>query len=74
MEGKGERSTAIAKPYSKNYGGNELNVLKETSIKLERGGYSCTSVVLLQKNPPRDLLVGTDLLSSLRFQFIQTSR
>ena len=57
----------------KNYGGNEINILKETSVKLERGGYSCTEVVLLQKNPPHDLLIGTDLLPSLGFQFIQRS-
>lgn len=38
----------------RNYGGNELNILKETTVKLERGGYSCTAVVFLQKNPPHD--------------------
>ena len=50
---------------------NKLDVLKETTVKLERGGYSCTAVVLLQKNPPHDLLIGTDLLPLLGFQFIQ---
>ena len=55
----------------RNYGGNELNILKEVTVKLERGGYSCTAVVFLQKNPPHDLLIGTDLLPSLGFQFIK---
>ena len=55
----------------RNYGGNELDILKETTVKLERGGYSCTAVVLLQKNPPHDLLIGTDLLPLLGFQLIQ---
>ena len=27
----------------RNYGGNELNILKEVTIKLERGSYSCTA-------------------------------
>ena len=40
-------------------------------MKLKRGGYSCTAVVFLQKNPPHDLLIGTDLLPSFGFQFIQ---
>ena len=31
----------------RNYGGNELDILNETTVKLERGGYSCTAVVLL---------------------------
>ena len=55
----------------RNYEGNELNILKEVTVKLERGGYSCTAVVFLQKNPPQDLLIGTDLLPSLGFQFIK---
>ena len=52
----------------RNYGGNELDILKETTFKLERGGYSYTVVVLLKKNPPHDLLIGTDLLPLLGFQ------
>ena len=51
----------------RNYGGNELDILKETTVKFERGGHSCTAAVLLQKNPPHDLLIGTDLLSALGF-------
>ena len=41
------------------YGGGEPNIFKETSVKLERDGYSCTAVVLLQKNSPHDLLIST---------------
>ena len=47
------------------------DILKKTTVKLERGGYSCTAVVLLQKNPPHDLLIGTDLLPFLGFQFVK---
>jgi len=76
LKGRGKESTTITKNYGgnerikelKNYGGNEIDFLKETSVNLERGGYSCTQVVLLQKNPPYDLLIGTDFLPSLGFQ------
>ena len=55
----------------RNYDGNELDILKKTTVKLERGGYSRTAVVLLQKNPLYDLLIETDLLPLLRYHFIQ---
>ena len=55
----------------KNYGGYELNILKEVTVKLERRGYLCIAVIFLQKNPLHDLLIGTDLLPSLGFQFIK---
>ena len=32
-----------------------------------------SSLILLQKNPPHELLIGTNLLSILRFHFIQKS-
>lgn len=51
-------------------GRDELNILKETSVKLERDSHLCTAVVLLWKNPPHDLLAGTNLLPILEFQFI----
>ena len=57
----------------KNYGGDELNILKETSVKLERDGHSCTVLVLLQKIPSHDLLICTILLSVLGSQLIQKS-
>ena len=55
----------------RNYGGSELNILKEITVKLEREGYSCIAVVFLQKNPPYGLLIGIDLLQLLGFRFIQ---
>ena len=55
----------------RNDGGDELNILKETTVKLRNGDHTCIVVVLLQKDPPHDLLLGTNLLSVLGFQFIQ---
>ena len=40
----------------RNYGGGEPNIFKETSVKLERDGHSCTAVVLLQKNSPNGMI------------------
>ena len=55
----------------KNYGGGELNILKETTVKLKNGDHTCTAVVLLQKDPPHNLLLCNNLLSKLGFKFIQ---
>ena len=72
-EGKEEVKSRLKSPSLtlKNYGRNELNILKEVTVKLERGGYSCTAIVFLQKNPSHNLLIGTDLLPSLGFQYIK---
>jgi len=40
-------------------------------VKLKNGDHTCTAVILLQKGPPHDLLLGTNLLLMLGFQFIQ---
>ena len=43
----------------RNYGGGGLDILKETTVKLNNGDKTCTEVVLLQKDPPHYLLLGT---------------
>ena len=72
MEG-GSKKSRLKSPslILRNYGGNELDILKEVTVKLERGDYLCTAVVFLQKNPPHNLLISTDLLPSLGFRFIK---
>ena len=40
-------------------------------MKVSRGDHTCRATVLVQKNAPLDLLVGTDLLCSLGFRFLQ---
>jgi len=55
----------------KNYGSGELNILKETTVKLKNGNHTCTAVVLFQKDPPHNLLLCNNLLSKLGFKFIQ---
>ena len=52
----------------KNYESGELNIL---TVKLKNGDHTCTAVVLLQKDPPHNLLLGTNFLSMLGFKFTQ---
>lgn len=40
-------------------------------MTISRGVYTCQTTVLVQKDAPLDLLVGTDLLSSLGFRLVE---
>ena len=54
-----------------NYGGDPLSIIRQVAVKVSRGNHTCEATVLVQKHAPLDLLVGTDLLSSLGFRFLQ---
>lgn len=42
----------------------------QIKITLSRPGYETTGVVLVQRDPPAKLLIGTDMLSQLGFLFV----
>ncbi len=51
----------------KSYGGARLNVIAQLQVTLSQGEHSTNALVLVQKDAPNALLVGTDLLSLLGF-------
>ena len=55
-----------------NYGGDELSIVRQLTAVISRKDHSCEATVLVQKNAPLDLLVGTDLQAQLGFLFLQT--
>lgn len=55
------------------YGGKELNIVRQVSTVVSRGDHHCEATILVQKNAPLDLLLGTDLQSKLGFFFLQSS-
>ena len=54
----------------KSYGGGKLNIIGQIEVKLERGSNQTKAVVQIQKEAPVQLLIGTDLLSSLGVLFL----
>ena len=56
----------------RNYGGGELNIVRQMTVVIERGDHKCQAVVLIQKGAPLDLLLGTDLHSNLGFLLLKT--
>ena len=56
----------------KSYGGRELNIVKQLTAVLSRGNRQCKATVLVQKDAPLDLLLGTDLQAKLGFFVLQT--
>ena len=54
-----------------NYGGDEQKVVRQLMAIISREGHTCTATVLVQKDAPLDLLVGTDLQTQLGFLFLQ---
>ena len=56
----------------RNYGGGELNVIKQMTATIRRGEHECETTVLVQKGSPLDLLVGTDVQPLLGFLVLQT--
>ena len=54
-----------------NYGGDELKAVRQLTTTISREGHTCTATVLVQKDTPLDLLLGTDLQTQLGFLFLQ---
>lgn len=45
--------------------------MRQMSAAISRGGHTCTANVLIQKDAPLDMLLGTDLQAQLGFLFLQ---
>ena len=54
----------------KSYGGGKLNIIGQIEVRLERGSNQTKAVVQIQNEAPVQLLIGTDLLSSLGVLFL----
>ena len=54
----------------KSYGGGRLNIIGQIEVRSERGSNQTKVVVQVQKEAPVQLLIGTDLLSSLGVLFL----
>ena len=55
-----------------NYGGDKLSIVRQLTAVITRKDHSCEATVLVQKDAPLDLLLGTDLQAKLGFLFLQT--
>jgi len=44
-----------------NYGGGEVNIISQISVRLAHEGQECQATILIQKGASLDLLLGTDL-------------
>ena len=47
---------------------------EDSSVSLKRGDHAVEATIMVQKDPPEDLLVGTDLLSQLGYTFQQLEK
>ena len=54
-----------------NYGGDQLNIVRQVEVNLAYGDHSVVATIQVQAAAPTALLIGTDLLSPLGFQFRQ---
>ena len=54
-----------------NYGGDQLPVVRQTTVSLSQGCHSISATVQVQKGAPTPLLVGTVMLSALGFALQQ---
>lgn len=52
-----------------NYGGGDLNIIRQMTANLSKENYTCNAMVLAQKDAPLDLLLGT---ASLGFLLLET--
>ena len=52
------------------YGGQALDILSQIPLRLSQGEQTVEGVVLVQKDAPNDLLLGTDLQSKLGFALL----
>ena len=51
----------------RSYSGDALNVVAQLPIILGQGDQEVSSVILIQKDAPQDLLIGTDLQAALGY-------
>ena len=57
-----------------NYSGDKLRVVQQIKVTVCSLVHSATTIMQVQKGAPAKLLVGTDLLSKLRYFFAQASK
>ena len=57
----------------RNYGGGELNLVRELEVEIERAGYSIKSVIQIHVGASVELLLGTDVLPHLGFLVLARS-
>ena len=58
----------------RNFGGDEVNVVGQTTVTLCCGEHTSQVTLLVQKGTQLDLLLGTDVLGKLGFQILQKCR
>ena len=56
----------------RNFGGHQVNVICQTTVTLSHKGRKHKVTILVQKNVPLELLLGTDTLGKLGFQLLET--
>ena len=54
----------------KGHGGESIPIVKQGKVKLTRGPYTVEACLRIQRNPPAELLLGTDLQSWLGFHLV----
>ena len=54
----------------RNYGGHLLNLIAQTPLQLSCGDRTVDATVLIQKEAPNQLLLGTDVLGDLGFSLV----
>ena len=54
----------------KSYGGGRLNIVAQLRVTLCHGNFNTNTTVLVQKDAPNELLIGTDVQSSLGFSLV----
>ena len=54
----------------RNYGGHPLNLIAQTPLQLSCGDRTVDATVLIQKEAPNQLLLGTDVLGDLGFSLV----
>ena len=62
----------VTKLTLQNYGGGDLDIIRQMTANISRENYACNATVLVQKDAPLDLLLGTDLHASLDFLLLET--
>ena len=55
----------------KNYGGEELDLAGQIEVQMSVPGHAVQAMIQVHREPPVDLLLGTDLQSALGFSLIQ---
>ena len=56
----------------KNYGGQQIDFMAQIELSLSQGDREITKMVLVRKDAPNDLLMGTDIQPELGFSLVVT--